>query len=101
MTGKNRPAGPPRKKSGLPIAQPRPPRLPPGVSSHIDAHPHASALPEAPMFHARPLAAALAVALLSGACAMDRSATTATAAPDTAPGATLLEGLGSHSFPVT
>jgi len=52
------------------------------------------------MFHARPLAIALAAALLLGACAMDRS-TTAPAAPDAAPGATLLEGLGSHSFPVT
>ena len=53
------------------------------------------------MFHARPLAAALAAALLLGACAMDRSTTAAPAAPDAAPGATLLEGLGSHSFPVT
>ena len=53
------------------------------------------------MFQARRLPIALAVALLSGACAMDRSTTAAPAAPDTAPGATLLEGLGSHSFPVT
>ena len=53
------------------------------------------------MFHAHPLAAALAAALLLGACAMDRSTTAAPSAPDTAPGATLLEGLGSHGFPVT
>jgi tetratricopeptide (TPR) repeat protein len=53
------------------------------------------------MFHVRPLAAALGATLLLAGCAMDRSATSAPAAPATAPGATLLEGLGSHSFPVT
>ena len=47
------------------------------------------------------LAIALTAALLLGACAMDRSTATAPAAPDAVPGATLLEGLGSHSFPVT
>ena len=47
------------------------------------------------------LAIALTAALLLGACAMDRSTAAPPAAPDTAPGATLLEGLGSHSFPVT
>jgi len=53
------------------------------------------------MFRARSLAATAAAALLLGACAMDRPTTAASAPPDTAPGATLLEGLGSHSFPVT
>jgi tetratricopeptide (TPR) repeat protein len=55
------------------------------------------------MFRTRSLAATAAAALsLLAACAGDPATTAGSSPPpDTAPGATLLPGLGSHSFPIT